>query len=60
MKGWDGTFNGKPVAQGVYFVNVKATGADGKNFHIKKDREFIARIQRNNYTNALIVVLQTN
>ena len=36
-EGWDGTFNGKPVAQGVYFVNVKATGADGKKFHIKKD-----------------------
>ena len=36
-EGWDGTFNGKPVAQGVYFVNVKATGADGRKFHIKKD-----------------------
>ncbi len=36
-EGWDGTFNGKPVAQGVYFVNVKAKGADGRKFHIKKD-----------------------
>ena len=36
-EGWDGTFNGKPVAQGVYYVNVKAKGADGRNFHIKKD-----------------------
>ena len=35
-EGWDGTFNGKPVAQGVYFVNVKAKGADGRKFHIKK------------------------
>ena len=36
-EGWDGTFNRKPVAQGVYFVNVKATGAEGRKFHIKKD-----------------------
>ena len=36
-KGWDGTYNGKPVAQGVYFVNVKAKGADGRDFHIKRD-----------------------
>lgn len=36
-KGWDGTYNGKPVAQGVYFVNVKAKGADGRGFHIKRD-----------------------
>ena len=35
--GWDGKFNGKDVAQGVYFVNVKAKGADGRNFHIKRD-----------------------
>jgi len=35
--GWDGTFNGKPVKQGVYFVNVKAKGADGRNYHIRRD-----------------------
>lgn len=35
--GWDGTFNGKPVAAGVYFVLVKATGADGTQYNIKRD-----------------------
>lgn len=35
--GWDGTFNGKDVKQGVYFCLVKAKGADGRNFNIKKD-----------------------
>lgn len=35
--GWDGTFKGKNIAQGVYFVNVKAKGADGKLFHIRRD-----------------------
>jgi gliding motility-associated-like protein len=35
--GWDGTFNGKPVKQGVYFVNVKAKGADGHEYHIRRD-----------------------
>ncbi len=36
-EGWDGTFKGKDVAQGVYFVLVKAKGADGKNYVIKRD-----------------------
>ena len=35
--GWDGTFNGKPVKQGVYFLNVKAKGADGHEYHIRRD-----------------------
>ena len=35
--GWDGKFNGHDVKQGVYFVLVKATGADGRKFVIKKD-----------------------
>ncbi|MCI6672506.1 MAG: gliding motility-associated C-terminal domain-containing protein [Prevotella sp.] len=35
--GWDGTFRGRDVAPGVYFVNVKARGADGREFRIKKD-----------------------
>lgn len=35
--GWDGKFNGKDVKQGVYFVLVKATGADGRKYTIKKD-----------------------
>lgn len=35
--GWDGKYRGKDVAQGVYFVLVKAKGADGKEFSIKRD-----------------------
>lgn len=36
-KGWDGTYNGKPVKEGVYFVLVKARGADGIVYNIRKD-----------------------
>ena len=35
--GWDGTSGGRNVADGVYFVIVKAKGADGKDYHIRKD-----------------------
>lgn len=35
--GWDGKFNGKDVAQGVYFVRVTAKGADGIKYNFKKD-----------------------
>ena len=35
--GWDGTYNGKPVKQGVYFCLVKAKGADGREFKIRTD-----------------------
>ncbi|HCC87791.1 MAG TPA: gliding motility protein [Prevotella sp.] len=35
--GWDGKYNGKDVSQGVYFLLVKARGADGRRFNIKKD-----------------------
>lgn len=35
--GWDGTHNGKEVKDGVYFVLVKAKGADGRTFNIKRD-----------------------
>ena len=35
--GWDGTFNGHPVKDGVYFLQVNAKGADGKKYHIRKD-----------------------
>ena len=36
-QGWDGTFKGKPVKQGVYFVHVKATGSDGRKYNIRRD-----------------------
>ena len=35
--GWDGTINGKDAPQGVYYVNVKAKGADGITFTFKRD-----------------------
>ena len=35
--GWDGTYKGNDVKEGVYFLMVKAKGADGRVFNIKKD-----------------------
>lgn len=35
--GWDGTYKGKPVKDGVYFVVVTARGADGVNYEIRRD-----------------------
>ena len=35
--GWDGTYRGKDVKQGTYFVLVKAKGADGQTYNIRKD-----------------------
>ena len=34
---WDGTYQGKDVKQGTYFVLVKAKGADGQTYNIRKD-----------------------
>ena len=36
-EGWDGTYRGKDVKQGTYFVLVKAKGADGQTYNIRKD-----------------------
>ncbi|MBQ6210252.1 MAG: gliding motility-associated C-terminal domain-containing protein [Prevotella sp.] len=36
-EGWDGTYKGKDVKQGVYYCLVKAKGADGRKFTIRKD-----------------------
>lgn len=35
--GWDGTYNGSDVKQGTYFVLVKAKGADGREYNIRRD-----------------------
>jgi gliding motility-associated-like protein len=35
--GWDGKIHGRDAKQGVYFVLVKAKGADGKTYNIKRD-----------------------
>ena len=36
-EGWDGTYRGNDVKQGTYFVLVKAKGADGETYNIRKD-----------------------
>jgi gliding motility-associated-like protein len=45
-KGWDGTHNGQPVKDGVYFVYVKARGADGVEYNIRKDVNLIRKFNR--------------
>ena len=35
--GWDGTQNGTPVKEGVYFILCKAKGTDGQTYTIRKD-----------------------
>jgi len=40
-EGWDGTYNGHPVKDGVYFVYVKARGADGIEYNIRRDVNLI-------------------
>ncbi len=34
--GWDGTSDGQPVKNGVYFVRVTATGGDGRRHNFRK------------------------
>ncbi len=46
-EGWDGKFHGTDVKQGVYFVEVKAQGADGRKYHIRRDVNLM-RGYRNN------------
>lgn len=41
--GWDGRVNGRIVPDGVYFVNVVARGADGHEYHIRKDVNVLTR-----------------
>ncbi len=36
-QGWDGTFGGKDVKDGVYFVVVQAIGSDGIKYNIRRD-----------------------
>lgn len=38
---WKGKFNGTDVKEGVYFLLVKAKGADGRVFNIRKDVNLI-------------------
>lgn len=39
--GWDGTYHGSPVKDGVYYVYVKARGADGIDYNIRRDVNLI-------------------
>ena len=36
-EGWDGTYKGKDVKEGTYYLLVKALGADGRKYNIRKD-----------------------
>jgi hypothetical protein len=36
-QGWNGKFHGTDVKDGVYFVLIKAKGADGHVYNIRKD-----------------------
>ena len=47
---WDGTYNGSPVKPGVYYVLVKARGADGVEYDIRRDVNLI-RNHNNEVTN---------
>jgi gliding motility-associated-like protein len=49
-KGWDGTSNGRDVADGVYFVLVKARGADGRTYNIRKDVNLLRGYDQNETT----------
>lgn len=47
---WDGTVGGRTVRDGVYFVNVVAKGADGHDYHIRKDINVLTGLNQNNGT----------
>lgn len=49
--GWDGKFNGKDVAQGVYFCHVEAKGADGIKYKLKRDVNLMRGYNENKSTN---------
>ena len=36
-QGWDGTYGGKEVSDGVYFIVVQAVGSDGIKYNIRRD-----------------------
>ncbi len=48
--GWDGTFHGSAVKDGVYFVLVKARGADGITYDIRRDVNLIRKFNLINET----------
>ena len=50
-QGWDGTYNGHDVKEGVYFVLVKARGADGREYNIRKDVNLLRNFNDTTTTN---------
>lgn len=49
--GWDGTYNGKPVKDGVYFLLCRAKGADGRKYNIRKDVNLLRGYEEGNTLN---------
>ena len=49
--GWDGTYNGKPVKDGVYFLLCRAKGADGRKYNIRKDVNLLRGFEEGNTLN---------
>lgn len=41
--GWDGTYKGHNVKEGVYFAIIKAKGSDGKEYDFRKDVNLLRR-----------------
>ena len=39
--GWDGTYKGKPVKAGVYYVVINARGADGVSYEFRRDANLL-------------------
>jgi gliding motility-associated-like protein len=50
-RGWDGTYNGHPVKDGVYYVYVKALGADGTEYNIRRDVNLLRNFNTVDTTN---------
>ena len=50
-QGWDGNYKGSPVKEGVYFVLVKARGADGREYNIKRDINLLRGYDQDSTTN---------
>ena len=48
---WDGTYNGRRVKDGVYFVRVRAKGADGHQFDIRSDVNVLTGYTREESSN---------
>ena len=48
---WDGKWNGHVVNDGVYFLVVKAKGADGKKYNIRKAINVLTGNNNNNREN---------